>query len=69
MTISDNKIRGVAYIGDDLQDLPGMEVSDIIGCPSDATQGVKDIADYVSEYRGGCGAVRDFVEWILREVN
>ena len=46
-----------------------MQISEIVGCPYDAVQSVKDMADYVSKYNGGYGAVRDFVEWLLREVN
>ncbi len=67
MTIINNKIMGVAYIGDDIQDIPCMEISQIVGCPSDAVKEVKDISNYVSKYSGGSGAVRDFIEWILQE--
>lgn len=63
----------VAYIGDDLNDLPCMRyVKDqggIIGCPSDAAQEVISIADFVSSKKGGDGAVREFIEWLLTERN
>lgn len=59
----------VAYIGDDINDLPCMKsvksAGGIVGCPADAVGAVKSIADYVSKYNGGEGAVRDFIEWIL----
>ena len=65
--IIDSKIMGVAYIGDDIQDIPSMAISELTGCPSNAVKEVKDVANYVSDCRGGDGAVRDFIEWILRK--
>lgn len=61
----DGKIQGCAYIGDDLIDLPGMLLSEIVGCPSDAVKEIKEISSYVCSKKGGDGAVREFVEWIL----
>lgn len=59
----------VAYIGDDINDFSAMEyIKDrggIIGCPADAVQKVKDIADYVTAKNGGDGAVREFIEWLI----
>lgn len=59
----------VAYIGDDLPDIECMRVihseGGIVGCPKDAANSVKDIADFVSRYHGGDGAVRDFIEWLI----
>lgn len=58
----------IAYIGDDINDLQCMKsikaAGGIIGCPQDAVKQVIDIADYVSSFKGGDGAVRDFIEWI-----
>ena len=43
-----------AYIGDDINDLPCMqlvkEAGGIVGCPSDAVKAVKDISDYIAEH-------------------
>lgn len=59
----------VAYIGDDTNDISCMmkvvENSGLVGCPSDADHTVKMIASYVSESKGGEGAVRDFVNFIF----
>lgn len=59
----------IAYIGDDINDLPCMqlvkEAGGIVGCPSDAVKAVKEISDYIAEHEGGNGAVRDFIEWLL----
>lgn len=59
----------VSYIGDDINDLNCMKLvkasGGIIGCPSDAADKVKKIADFVSCKNGGDGAVRDFIEWLV----
>lgn len=59
----------VAYIGDDINDLECMKfvksAGGIVGCPMDAVSSVKDVADYVSSYNGGNGAVRDFIEYLV----
>lgn len=62
-------IDGLAYIGDDVNDIEAMEISTISGCPSDAIQEVKKCADFVSSYKGGNGAVRDFIHYIICEDN
>ncbi len=54
-----------AYIGDDINDLSCMNKSAIVGCPADAVRDVISIADFVSSKNGGCGAVRDFIEWLV----
>lgn len=59
----------VAYIGDDLNDLSPMKLCGFIGCPADSCLEVKDVANYISPIKGGCGAVRDVIEHLLRENN
>ena len=59
----------IAYIGDDLNDLPCMnavkDAGGIVGCPSDATEKVKEISNFVSAHNGGEGAVRDFIDYLI----
>lgn len=59
----------VAYIGDDINDLPCMELiktnGGIVGCPADAADKVKKIASYICIRNGGNGAVREFIEWLV----
>ena len=57
----------VGYIGDDLNDIPPMKISGFVGCPSDSCIEVREIADYVSNVKGGYGAVRDIIEYLLRK--
>lgn len=62
-------LKDCAYIGDDVLDLQCMEsIKDsggIIGCPNDAVKRVKEICDYITERKGGNGAVREFIEWLI----
>ena len=41
------------------------EAGGIIGCPQDAVEDVKKIADFIALNRGGKGAVREFIEWLV----
>lgn len=59
-------IDEVAYIGDDLNDFEAMKKCGITGCPADAVDEIKNISDYTSKFNGGDGAIRDFVDWILK---
>ena len=53
-------------MGDDIPDLECMREVGIPVCPADAASEVLETARYVSEFRGGHGAVRDIVEQVLR---
>ena len=59
------KSEEIAYIGDDVNDLTCINYCDITGCPNDAVDNVKHTVKYVCQKKGGRGAVREFVEWIL----
>ncbi len=55
-----------AYVGDDIVDLPLLRAVGFSAAPSDAEPYVLDAVDYVSSRRGGMGAVREIVEFLLR---
>ena len=55
----------VAYVGDDLPDLPLMRRSAIGIAVADAHFSVKDKADWITFNDGGYGAVRDIADLIL----
>ena len=55
----------IGYLGDDLNDLQSMMLCGFVGCPQDACKEVKETADYVSNVKGGYGAVRDIVAFLL----
>ena len=65
------ELKDVAYIGDDINDLSAMmiikENGVIIGCPKDAAVDVTKLANFISSRDGGDGAVREFIEWIVRD--
>ena len=67
--VTGGELQTVAYIGDDILDLqcmrPVKEAGGVVGCPADAVDAVKEIADYVCNLNGGNGAVREFIEWLV----
>lgn len=58
--------ENAAYIGDDLLDIPCMKLCGFAGCPADAVDEAKAVSDYICKTSGGCGAVREFIEWLIR---
>ena len=58
-------IEGIAYIGDDILDIPGIKISELSACPVDAAEDVKKEVTYICRNKGGEGAVREFVEWLI----
>ncbi|HYL92852.1 MAG TPA: HAD hydrolase family protein [Alphaproteobacteria bacterium] len=56
----------VAYLGDDVIDLPIMQRCGLAMAVADARPQVKAVAHYVTPARGGEGAGRDAVEYILK---
>ena len=59
--------ENVAYIGDDIPDIPILKKIGFSACPSDAIDDVKKICKYICKNKGGNGCVREFVEKILRD--
>lgn len=62
-------LREVAYIGDDINDLPAiLAVSEegLTGAPLDAISEVQSAVDFISNEPGGHGAFRGFAEWLLK---
>lgn len=54
----------VMFIGNDLNDFEAMRLSGLKGCPADAAPEIREIADWISEKKGGDGVVRDLFRWI-----
>jgi len=55
----------ICFIGDDINDLPAMEIAGLSAAPADAHENVRSKADYIAKRKGGRGAVRDIVDAIL----
>jgi 3-deoxy-D-manno-octulosonate 8-phosphate phosphatase (KDO 8-P phosphatase) len=56
----------VAYIGDDLTDLPTIRYVGFGVAVANAVDEVQQYADYVTTAAGGSGAVREVIEYILK---
>ena len=56
----------IAYVGDDLTDIPIMRRCGLAAAVADARVEVKAAAHLVTEARGGAGAAREFAEWLLK---
>ena len=55
----------VAFVGDDLNDLPALEQVGLACAVADAAEQVQAVARYVTRRRGGDGAVREVCELII----
>ncbi len=58
--------KQVAFMGDDLIDLPVLKRAGLALAPADAVEEVRQRADYVTAREGGRGAVREAIELILK---
>ena len=58
----------IAYIGDDLIDIPVMEKVGLPVAVYNAYPDVKEKAIFVTKTRGGEGAFREFIDWMLLEL-
>jgi len=56
----------IAYLGDDLHDLPVLRQAGLSACPHDAAQEVLETCDWVVPRQGGAGAFRAVAELILK---
>jgi len=57
----------IACIGDDLNDLPAMRYAGVTACPVDAVFEVKTYCNFILTKKGGEGAVREFIELLLKK--
>jgi 3-deoxy-D-manno-octulosonate 8-phosphate phosphatase (KDO 8-P phosphatase) len=56
----------VAYVGDDVPDLPVLRCCGLAVAVADACQEARDLAHYRTQLPGGRGAVRETIELVLR---
>ncbi|MEA3451288.1 MAG: HAD hydrolase family protein [Bacteroidota bacterium] len=56
----------ILYMGDDLPDYEVMKKVGFSACPSDAAMEIIEIAEYISEKKGGEGCVRDIIEQVMK---
>ena len=56
----------VAFVGDDLPDIPIMNRAELAVAVADAVAETRSVAHYVTRAKGGRGAVREVIEIILK---
>jgi len=59
-------IKDCAFIGDDINDIPLLEMVGFSACPCNSADYVKCRVDLITQKKGGEGAFREFVEHILK---
>lgn len=55
----------MAFMGDDLNDLPAMNAVTLALAPADAVESVRSMAHWVASRNGGNGAVREAIDALL----
>lgn len=58
--------KNVLYMGDDLPDIPPMQLVGLPCCPENAVTEVKENSKYISHKKGGAGCVREVIEQVLK---
>ncbi len=56
----------VAYMGDDVNDVPLLQKVGLAACPADARPEVREVVHFVARSPGGRGAVRELCDLVLR---
>lgn len=59
------KQENVAFVGDDILDLPALEIAGLRLTVANAVPSVKAFCNYVTERQGGEGAVREICDMLL----
>ncbi|MBL0744047.1 KdsC family phosphatase [Chryseolinea lacunae] len=59
------KMKEVAFIGDDINDLPVLRLAGLSVCPNDTFEYVKQEVDVVTRAKGGEGVVREVADLVL----
>lgn len=63
------KKEEICYMGDDLPDICILKEIGLPSCPNDAVSQVKSICKFISDNKGGRGAVRELCDFILESKN
>lgn len=58
----------VAYMGDDVNDLECMRYVGFTACPTDAVYEVRNQVDFISQCKGGHGAVRELCDKLIKSL-
>ena len=66
LRLADVDEKAVAFVGDDLNDIPLMLRSEFAVAVADAAEETRAVAHLVTQAAGGSGAIREVVEFILK---
>lgn len=61
--------ENIAYIGDDVNDIPMMTYVGLTAAPSDAMPEILNMVDYICERKGGDACFREFIELIISNID
>jgi len=59
------ELAEICYMGDDVNDLPAIEIAGFSAAPANAARDVLVRADFIAKSTGGNGAVRELIEALL----
>lgn len=63
----DIPLSEVCFIGDDVPDLPAMEIVGVPVAPANAQRVARDVAAWVATRNGGSGVLREVIDLILQQ--
>ncbi|MGA8163190.1 MAG: HAD family hydrolase [Acidobacteriaceae bacterium] len=61
------RLSEVCFIGDDIPDLPALEIVGVPVTPRNAQTAAKEKAAWVASRDGGCGVLREVIEQVLEQ--
>ncbi len=59
------RLQEICFIGDDVNDLPALNIAGLSACPADARPSIREHCQVVTKLGGGNGAVREVVDLLL----
>lgn len=59
------RLQEICFIGDDVNDLPALNIVGLSACPADARASIRASCRVVTKLGGGNGAVREVVDMLL----
>lgn len=66
LSINNLNASEIAYMGDDMPDIPCLKKVGLPCCPNDAIAEVQAVSKYISTYVGGSGCVRELLEKYIK---
>jgi 3-deoxy-D-manno-octulosonate 8-phosphate phosphatase (KDO 8-P phosphatase) len=58
-------LEEICFMGDDINDLPALEIAGLAAAPADARPAVIQKCQFVTKATGGNGAVRELIDYVL----